>query len=311
MTDNGSGHPFRFAVQCATAASGRAWADKARRAEALGYDVLALPDHVGTQLAPMPALVAAAEATDNLKVGVLVLDNDFRHPLLLAHELATVNLLTEGRLEVGIGAGWNGRDYTALGLEFEAPAVRLAKLTEAVEIIDRYLEGNTFSFAGEHYEIADARPLASAPRPPLLIAGGGPRLLRLAAERADIVGIFFTSRPDGSGFDVTELSPEVFERKTQRVRRIARAMGRDPELNVLVQHVAVTNDRSRIAAARAEEYETDAATLMGLPFELIGTVDQIVADLEERRARYGISYVTINESFMEALGPIVQRLSGS
>ena len=304
------GHSFRFGVQCVSAATRAEWADKARKAEALGYDVLVLPDHVGTQLAPMPAMVAAAEATDELKVGVLVLDNDFRHPLLAAHELATVNLLTGGRLEIGIGAGWQGRDYTALGLEFEQPGIRFAKLAEAVEMIDRYLSGEVFSFSGQHYTVTDARPLKMGSRPPLLIAGGGPRLLRLAAERADIVGIFFTSMPDGSGFDLDEMSPDVFQRKTDRVRKIARDGGRDPELNVLIQHVEITNERGRVAAERAAEYETDPDTLMALPFELIGTVDQIVEDLEERRRRYGISYMTVNESFMETLAPVIERLSG-
>jgi probable F420-dependent oxidoreductase len=225
--------------------------------------------------------------------------------------MASVQLLTGGRLEIGLGAGWNGRDYTALGIPFEAPRVRFEKLAEAVAIVDRYLDGDTFSFSGEHYTVTDVEPLATPVRPPLLIAGGGPRLLRLAAKHADIVGIFITSLPDGSGFDDSELKPEVFEAKTQRVRRIARSEGRDPELNVLVQHVDVTDDRSGAAQRRAPEYGCDAETLLGLPFELIGTVDEIVEDLEERRDRYGISYITVYERYLDAMAPVIERLAGN
>lgn len=303
-------HPFRFAVQCGSAPSGMAWGEKARRAESLGYDAFVLPDHVGHQLAPFPAMVAAADATDEISVGVLVIDNDFRHPLLLAQEAASVHVLTDGRHELGIGAGWNGRDYTALGIPFEPPRVRFEKLAEAVEIVDRYLDCEVFSFSGNHYTVTDVQPIATPKRPSLLIAGGGPRILRLAAERADIVGIFITSKTDGSGFVDEELRPEIFEAKCERVRRIADQKGRDPQLNILVQHVEVTNDRMGAAAKRAPEYGCDAETLMRLPFELIGTVDQIVADLEERRERFGISYITVYEPYMEAMAPAIERLAG-
>jgi probable F420-dependent oxidoreductase len=303
-------HHFRFGVQCARAASADEWAEKARHAEALGYDAFVLPDHVGKQLAPFPAMLAAAQATERIKVGVLVLDNDFRHPLLLAHEAASLQVLTGGRLELGIGAGWNGRDYTALGIPFEVPGVRFTKLREAIEIVDRYLDGERFSWSGEHYRVTDVEPLAMPTRPPLLIAGGGPRMLRLAAERADIVGIFITSKKDGSGFEEAELKPEIFEEKCRRVWRIAHDAGRAPELNMLVQHVEITEDRAGVAEKRAPEYGCDAEALLRLPFELIGTVDEIVDDLEERRRRYGISYITVYEPYMDAMGLIIERLHG-
>lgn len=303
-------HPFRFAVQCGSALSRTAWGEKARRAEKLGYNAFVLPDHVGDLFAPFPAMLAAADATEAISVGVLVIDNDFRHPLLLAQEAASVHVLTDGRLELGIGAGWNGRDYTALGIPFEPPRVRFEKLAEAVQIVDRYLDGEVFSFSGNHYTVTDAQPIATPKRPTLLIAGGGPRILRLAAERADIVGIFITSKTDGSGFVDEELRPEIFEAKCERVRRIAVQNGRDPQLNILVQHVEVTNDRMGAAAKRAPEYGCDAETFMRLPFELIGTIDQIVADLEERRERFGISYITVYEPYMEAMAPVIERLAG-
>lgn len=305
--------PFRFAVQLAEASSRDDWMRRGQQAEGLGYDVVVLPDHVGGGLAPLPALVSMAEATDRVRLGTFVLDNDFRHPLLVAQEAATVDLLTDGRLELGIGAGWMGQDYQRLGIEFEAPRRRLQRLQEAVTILDLYFRGEEFSFNGSHYRVEKAEPNplpAQRPRPPLLIGGGGERILRFAAEHADIVSVFIRSRPDGSGFNLGELRTDVYQTKTDHVRKVAFQAGRDPELNVLLQYFEVTNDRGPIADEHARELGTDADDVLALPFELIGTIDQIVDDLVERRERFGISYLTVFDKYMEQFSPVIERLHG-
>lgn len=306
--------PFRFGIQLAQAASRAEWVEKTRLAEQLGYDVLVLPDHVGNQLAPMPALISAAEATDKIRVGTFVLDNDFRHPLLLAQEAATVDLLTDGRLELGVGAGWMGQDYDRLGTEFESPKARLERLKEAVAILDLHFRGADFSFDGSDYQIKDVEPgpkPVQQPRPPILIGGGGKRILTFAAQHADIISVFIRSLPDGSGFDLSEVRADTYQQKTDQVRRVAAESGREPEINILLQHFEVTNKREDVAAHRAEPLDTDGQELLALPFELIGTVEQITEDLVQRRERFGISYVTVFDRYMREFAPIVERLAGT
>lgn len=306
--------PFRFAIQLAEASSRDHWIQRAQQAEQMGYDVIVLPDHIGGQLAPFPALVSVAEATETVRLGTFVLDNDFRHPLLLAQEAATVDLLTDGRLELGIGAGWMGQDYQRLGVEFETPARRFGRLREAISILELYYKGEEFSFDGSHYSVNKMDPSpqpAQRPRLPLLIGGGGHHILRFAAARADIVSVFIQSLPDGSGFDVGELRADSYQKKTDHVRKVASAAGRDPELNVLLQYFEVTNSRQSVAEEHAKELGTDADDLLSLPFELIGTVDQIVDDLIERRERFGISYITVFDKYMREFAPIVERLRES
>ncbi len=302
--------PFRFGIQLSQSSSRTAWVEQVRRAEQLGYDVVVLPDHISDQLAPLPALVSAADASERIRLGTFVLDNDFRHPLVMAQEAATVDLLTGGRLELGIGAGWQGRDYHRLGIEFAHPRIRYERLTETVAILESYFRGEPFSFDGDHFQVTDVEPTpTSSGRPPLLIGGGGPRILEFAARHADIVSVFLTSMPDGSGFDISEMHPSAYQAKIDRV--LEAAGDREPELNVLLQHFEITNDRLAVAGEHAEEMETTAEDLLALPFELIGTLDQIVDDLLQRRERYGISYVTVFDRYLEDFAPVIQRLSGA
>src|SRR4051794_27509366 len=187
-----SPRPFRFGVQTSSAPNRKAWVDLAIKAEANGYDVLTMPDHFGDQLAPIPALMTAADATTTLRIGALVHDNDYKHPVVLAKELATLDVLSEGRVEVGLGAGWMERDYRAAGLPFDRAAVRIDRFEEAIAVVKGMFGDEPFSFAGVHYTINDydARPKPTQrPRPPLLIGGSGTRLLTIAAREADIVGI--------------------------------------------------------------------------------------------------------------------------
>jgi alkanesulfonate monooxygenase SsuD/methylene tetrahydromethanopterin reductase-like flavin-dependent oxidoreductase (luciferase family) len=265
--------PFRFGVQLHAAQSASEWGRTARRAEALGYDVVCIPDHVGPQLAPFPALAAAAAATDRIRAGTLVLDNDFRHPLLTAHEAVTLQILSAGRFELGLGAGWLRRDYDRLGVELAPPRVRVERLEEAVEIIVRYFRGEPFSFSGRHYAVADADPLrlpAELSPPALLVGGGGPRVLALAARHAGVASV----------------------------------------LNVLLQAFEVTGDRAGAVERRANDLEMTAEDFGALPFGLVGTIDEIVDDLERHRSAYGVSYFTVRGDDLEAFGPVVERLAG-
>jgi probable F420-dependent oxidoreductase len=305
---------FRFGLQLAEALSKQDWVRQVHQAEDLGYDIVVLPDHVGDQLSPFAALVSAGEASEKLRLGTFVLDNDFRHPLLLAQEAATVDLLTEGRLELGLGAGWMGQDYERLRMEFASPGERLGRLKETVEIIDLYFTGEPFSFEGRHYEVGEHKPSpvpTQDPRPPLLIGGGGQQILEFAAKKADIVSVFLTSHPDGSGFDSEELRAETHDRKIAQVLAAAGERADSLELNVLLQYFEITNDRAGVASEHAEELGTDRDDLLALPFELIGTLDQIVEDLLTRRERFGISYITVFDKYMEEFAPVIERLRDS
>ena len=183
---------FRFGVQLHTATSGEAWTGAARRAEDLGYSTLFLPDHFGDQLAPVPALMAAADATTTLRVGALVWDNDYKHPVVQAKEAATIDVLSGGRVEFGIGAGWMTSDYEQAGIPKDRAGVRIARMVEALAVYRGHWGDGPFDFEGEHYRIAglDGFPKpVQRPGPPILIGGGGPKVLAIAAEHADIVGV--------------------------------------------------------------------------------------------------------------------------
>ena len=205
--------PFRFGIQASKASSQKEWTELAKTAESHGFDSLTMPDHFTDQLAPVPALMAAANATKNLRIGALVWDNDYKHPVVLAKELATLDLLSDGRLEIGIGAGWMATDYVQSGMQYDKPGVRIDRFLEGLEIIKRAMTGEKFSFSGKHYTITDytATPLpVQRPCPPILIGGGGPRVLKLAAQLADIVGIN-PSLKDGvvNADTISEMSAEA------------------------------------------------------------------------------------------------------
>jgi probable F420-dependent oxidoreductase len=309
--------PFRFGVNVWHVRSRAEFVEKARRIEALGYDTLTLPDHLTDRIAPMPALISAAEATRHLRVGTSVLNNDLRHPVLVAREAAAVDLLTDGRFQLGLGAGSIQSEYGQAGLTFDAGATRVERLAEAVTIIKGLLTGEQVTFAGRHYNVTGhtIAPLpVQKPHPPILIGGNGERLLAVAAREADIVGFSgLTFRrggavpPDLSGWRVSGVD--------DRVRRIREIAGdeRYPrlELNALVQQVVVTDDRRRAAAELTSRWaQLSADEILQSPYVLIGTVDQMIADLQARRARWGISYYVVHEPYLDAFAPIVASLTG-
>lgn len=304
---------FRFGVQCDLAASRREWQAKARRVEELGYQVFLVPDHFGEQFAPAPALLSAAEASATLRVGTLVYDNDFRHPALLAKEAATLDVLCEGRFELGLGAGWMRSEYEQVGLPFEPGPTRVERLEEAIAVLRTLWRDEPAHFAGKHYALsgltATPAPVRAA-GPPLLVGGGGPRLLRLAGREADIVGLVPRSRADGAGLDLTDLSSTAFADKVRWVREGAGARFEALELNTLVQVVALTDDRAAAAATIGRNFSLSADTLLDSPYALIGSPVQIERALRERRERFGLSYLVVFERDMERFAPIAQRLAG-
>jgi probable F420-dependent oxidoreductase len=288
--------------------------DKARKIEALGYDTLVVPDHLADFLAPVAALISAADATSHLRVGTNVFNNDYRHPVLLAREAATIDLLTDGRFQLGLGAGNVPSEYEQAGLKFDAGGTRVARLAEAVTIIKGLLKGETVSFTGKHYQVAghtiNPIPLQQ-PHPPILIGGNGPRLLTLAAREADIVGLsgitFSKDGPDlsawkGSGLD-------------ERIRLVRAAVGEDRysrlEINALVQRVVVTDNRRQAAEALATRWtQLNADEILKCPFVLVGNVDQLIENLITNRDRWDISSYAIFESDIESFAPVVARLAG-
>jgi probable F420-dependent oxidoreductase len=308
---------FRFGVNVRGARSLVEWREKARRVEDLGYSALTVPDHLIDLIAPIPALVSAAEATQHLRIGTTVLNNDLRHPVLVAREAAAVDLLTDGRFELGLGAGSIRSEYDEAGLRFDRGAIRVDRLAEAVTIIKALLEGEQTTFAGQHYRLSGHALVTlpvQKPRPPILIGGNGPRLLALAAREADIVGfsgITFRaggrSPPDLSGWRVSAVDERVrLVRATAGEARLPRL-----EFNALLQRVVLTDHRQGAAEELANHWtQLTSDEILQSPYVLIGTVEQMVEEILARRQRWGISYYTVQEPYLDAFAPVVVRLAG-
>lgn len=306
--------PFRFGIQQSVAPSRAAWAGMARRAEDLGYSTLFVPDHFGDQLSPAVALQAAADATTDLRVGTLVFDNDYRHPVVLAKDCATLDLLSEGRLELGLGAGWMTSDYDQSGIPMDPPKVRVDRMEEAIAVLKGCFAEGPFSFEGEHYRITgyDAGPMpVQRPHPPLLIGGGMRRVLSIAAREAQIVGIN-PSIPNGA-IDAdaarTGTAAET-DRKLGWIREAAGDRFDDLELNALHFATIVTDDRDATIEMMAPMFGIAPEEVADYPHALIGTVEQICEDLEARRERWGFSYVVVQTDAMEPFAPVVAALAG-
>jgi probable F420-dependent oxidoreductase len=307
--------PFRFGIQASRAGSRAEWVALARRVEAEGYSSLTMPDHFSDSLAPVPALMCAADATDRLRVGALVWNNDLRHPLVLAKELATMDLLSDGRVDVGLGAGWELADYRQSGLAYDAPGVRLDRFEEALTIMERAFSGEPFSFLGDHYQIDrhEGRPApVQRPHPPFVIGGGGPRVLAIAARVADVVSINLTLTNGAIDQAALEsVSAAAVERKIGVVREAAGERLPDIELSVRPFVALITDDRRREAERLAASMSTTADELLSTPFAVIGTASQIADDLRRRRERWGFSYVLFGPAEMDAMAPVVAELSGT
>lgn len=306
---------FRFGVMYGEAESARAWREKVRKAEDLGFDIALLPNHpVHQALAPLPALAMAAEATTRLRVGTLVLDNDLTHPALLANDLATLDLLSDGRLEVGLGAGWLPADHEVLGIPFDRAPIRLERLEEAIAIMKRLWAGEVVTTTGEHYRLSSMPGLplpVQRPHPPLLVGGGGRRVLEVAARHATIVGIAANMRSGKLGPDSAATStPQATRQKIAWIRDSAGDRFDDLELQVIVSFVQVGGDAAAAASRVARIYGLPEAESGDVVHALFGSREQVTDQLLARRDEHGISYVTVSEAAVDDLAPVVAALGG-
>jgi len=295
-------HPFRFGVQLSELPESD-WRDRVRRIEALGYSSIFWPDHFGPQWEPVAALAAVAAVTERIRVGSLVYDVDYRHPVVLAKAAATTHLLSGGRFEFGIGAGWMESDYEEAGIRFDRPGLRIERLEEALAIIRGVWTDEKTSFAGKHYRTEAAQRAAKLPEgsvPPILIGGGGPRLLRLAGRYADIVGISaMVDQGRVTPETARDVAPDRVLEKIAWIRESAEQAGRDPdaiELNTLTFVCAITDDPKPLREALAGNTGLSPEEVANCPLFLAGSGSEIRERLERQREETGISYVVIQGS---------------
>ncbi len=303
---------FRFGVQISRSRCRLEWRQRARRAEALGYEVLLMPDHFGPQFAIGPALAAAA-ATTTLRIGTLVWQNDLRHPAEIAKEAATLDVLSDGRFELGIGAGGSFLpEYAWTGISFAAAGARVGRLEESVQIIKGVFRQDPYTFHGDQYRMSEyagyPKPIQQ-PHPPLLIAGGGKRILRLTANHADIVGLLPSMKQVGGSFNDDD-SVDAFAAKADFVREQAGDCASQLEFNILIQLFVLTDDRDSEIERIKEEHEITNRAWFDSPMVYVGSEDEIIAKLLAVRARIGASYFLVFEPVMEAFTPVIGRLSG-
>jgi probable F420-dependent oxidoreductase len=291
--------------------------DAARKWEDLGYSTLFVPDHfVDHPLAPIPAMAMVAEATERLRVGSLVLGNDYKHPVVLAREAATLDLLSDGRLELGVGAGWMTVDYERAGMPLDPPGVRVDRLAESLTVLKGLFSDQPFSFDGEHYQITDLdgspKPV-QRPRPPIIVGGGAKRVLSLAAREADIVGINANLRggeaqhPDAA----QSLSAAATDQKLDWVRSAAGPRFDDLEIQQYAGFVFFTDDRQSLAEAMAPAFNVTPDVALETPIALVGTAAQMVEDLIARRERWQMTYVVVDDAVADQFAPVVDQLVGT
>lgn len=309
--------PFRFGLQVHSPINGMSWTETARFAEAQGFDSLLLPDHFQHQYGPLTALSAAAAVTTELNVGVLVFGNDYRHPVVLAKEIATLDEITEGRVEFGLGAGWKRADYEQAGMSYARPGVRIDRMVESLEIIKKCWAGGQFDYEGEHYRITgyDGHP---APHrqggPPVIIGGGGPRMLGVAATHADIVAVTANLRAGEVGLDaIADSMPDAYDVKLSGVRDAAGERLEAIELSSLTPSITLTDDQEATHATFAEMFGTTPELVAQSPAFLAGSPSQIAESLKTRRDRWGFNYVVVQQDGsrgLEAFSDVIAELAG-
>jgi len=300
--------PFRFGYQL-RAPNAEELRARSRAAEAAGFDVIHVVDHVDEGWSPLPALMAIASVTEKMRLCPLVLNNDFHHPVHLARELASLDHLTGGRVELGIGAGHSFPEYAAIGAQFDPAAVRKARMAEAIEILRGLLDGEEVTYAGAYYRLRGARTRRSyQPHLPFLVGVNGRAALAHAAQHADTIGLTMLGRTleDGQSHE-PRWEADRLDRTIAHIAESSRGRARPPELNALVQRVIVTSDR-RAAAAElvARGVVPTTADALATPFLAIGTHDEIAEHLLACRARWGISYFSVRD--LEGFAPVVARL---
>jgi probable F420-dependent oxidoreductase len=311
--------PFRFLAAAEGITDGRTLAERARHAESIGVDVLVVTDHLIEQLAPIPALATIAAATARLRISAFVFNNDLRHPAVLAQDLATLDVLSDGRLDIALGAGWNKPEYDAIGLPFDPVGVRVSRLEESIVVLKGLLGDGPFSFKGTHYTITamegQPKPI-QRPHPPFLIGGGGRRILSIAGREANIVSLAPRILSEQRG-DPRSTTWAATEEKISWVREAAGDRFADIELNVYPSQwpIVVTDDlrseaRKVIDRVRSRTgVEVTEDDVIASPNVFIGSIDRIVEKFRELRERLGISSFMVGE--IDELAPVVERLAGT
>jgi len=328
--------PFRFAVQSYNASSAAEWRERARQAEDLGYSALHLADHyVGPgrvveqtshpvqELAAVPAMMAAAEATSRLRVGCRVFCVDYHHPVVLAKQAATLDLLSEGRLELGLGAGWLRAEYEALRIPFDPPGQRIRRLAATIALVKQTMGGADAPFEAEAARTAHGAPIAydgfaprplpaQRPHPPIMVGGGGRRVLSLAAREADIVSLNFNNRagvigPDGVHSGAADATAE----KIGWLREAAAERMDAIELEIGAYFTFVQPGAEAIAGEMGRSLGLSAEEMLRHPHGLFGEADAVADELRRRREHYGIHYITVPDSALAAFAPVVAQLAGS
>ncbi|MEN8234933.1 MAG: TIGR03621 family F420-dependent LLM class oxidoreductase [Actinomycetota bacterium] len=307
---------FRFGLDVGDNVGRDEFVELVRRADSSGFSVVTGPDHVGSRLAAvLPMLSVAAEVSPRIRVSPMVLANDFRHPVVLAKDTATMDILSEGRLELAIGTGWIKHQYEAAGVRYDPPGIRVDRFEEAITVIKGCWSGEPFSFEGDHYHVAEItcpRPF-QRPHPPILIAGGGPRMLKIAGREADIVSIApltpGSATFDRFGHDLANSGDRVAG-QVEWIRQGAGPRFDGIELSVIAHHVTVTENADQVREELAAQTRTTPDEVADSPHVLIGPTSAIVETLLDRRERHGISYIIFDSADLDAVAPIVDRLVG-
>jgi len=304
---------FTFAVQPLTVGSAGEWTELAKTAEGLGYSTLQVPDHFAyEQLAPIPAMMAAASATTTLRVGALVFANDYKHPAVLAKELATIDILSNGRVEIGMGAGWMNADYEMLGLTMERPGVRIERLREGIRIMKASFTGEPVNFRGSHYHVSGlvGHPRPVQAHPPFLIGGGGPKMLDLACEEADIISINGNLASGEAGTPVFDsMRADAVDSRIAHCKARLGARQSQVTMHINVYWVGVGGEWKAAAEGVSGFIGYDAAALDATPYALYGDVNQVVDKIQRIHERWGFTYFSVPSANVREFAPVIAKLS--
>ena len=320
--------PFRFGVQSYVADDAADWRNQVRSAEDLGFSAFTVADHyIGPgpalkraahpiqNIAAVPAMAVAAAITKTITIGCKVFCVDYHHPVVLAKELATIDMLSEGRLEVGLGAGWVAAEYEAMGITLDRPGIRIERLEAVADLVRRFLAGEALDIRSEYVTAFDfeANPVSPQPSgPKLMIGGGAPRILRMAGRIADIISINLNNKAGTlAGPGIVNATAEATLEKVGWIRDGAGSRFDDIELEIPAYFSTVTNNAEETLQKTAAMIRLDPEIIRHHPHALIGSVDHIVETIQARREQYGISYISVGAKAAQDFAPVVERLAGT